>query len=95
MKHFSFKRLLALILVVMMTITVVPFHAFAQDSHDHEVNSESEALDGIESKPFEETVLLNIYLSPSNVKPISSSFSNSFTKISLILFIKNSSLKIS
>ena len=55
MKSFSFKKLLALILVVMMTITSLPLNAFA---HDHEANSENGTLDGVESKPFEETVLL-------------------------------------
>ena len=55
MKRFAFKRFLALILVVMMTITSVPLNALA---HDHEEVTENGVLDSVENKPFEETVLL-------------------------------------
>ena len=56
MKSFNFKRVLSLMLVVMMTITILPVHAFALDGHDE--HSENGTLSGIDSKPFEETVLL-------------------------------------
>ena len=55
MKNFSFERLLALFLVAMMTVSVLPLNAFA---HEHEIVSEDDSMDAIESKPFEETVLL-------------------------------------
>ena len=56
MKRFNFKRMLALLLVVVMTVSVLPLNIFAADAtHDH---SENESLEGIENKPFEETVLL-------------------------------------
>ena len=56
MKSFNFKRVLSLMLVVMMTITILPVHAFALDGHDE--HSENGTLSGIDGKPFEETVLL-------------------------------------
>ena len=56
MKNFSFERLLALFLVAMMTVSVLPLNAFAHE-HD-EIVSEDDSMDAIESKPFEETVLL-------------------------------------
>ena len=56
MKSFNLKRMLSLMLVVMMTITILPLHAFALD--DHGEHSENGTLAGIDSKPFEETILL-------------------------------------
>ena len=53
MRSFNFKRMISLILVVLMIVPMIPFNAFANENH-----SENGALTGIDSKPFEETVLL-------------------------------------
>ena len=56
MRSFNFKKFLSLMLVVMMTITMMPVHAFAIEHN--ETTSENGTLAGVDSKPFEETVLL-------------------------------------
>ena len=56
MRSFNFKKFLSLMLAVMMTITMMPLHAFAMENHEE--HSENGTLNGVDSKPFEETVLL-------------------------------------
>ena len=56
MKSFNFKRILSLMLVVMMAVTMLPFHAHAAETNVE--YSEDGTLEGLENKPFEETILL-------------------------------------
>ena len=56
MKSFNFKKLISFALVITMVISAIPFNALALESN--QTTSENAILDGIDSKPFEETVLL-------------------------------------
>ena len=56
MKFINFKKVLSMILVLVMTISVLPVQVFAWAGE--KAASEDDALNGVESKPFEETLLL-------------------------------------
>ena len=62
MKSFNLSRLISLILTVAMLITAMPLYAFAEGisaiSETAPSESESSSQDVVESKPFEETILL-------------------------------------
>ena len=62
MKSFNLSRLISLILTVVMLITAMPLYAFAEGisaiSETAPSESESSSQDVVESKPFEETILL-------------------------------------
>ena len=62
MKSFNLSRLISLILTVAMLITAMPLYAFAEGisaiSETAPSESESSNKDVVESKPFEETILL-------------------------------------